>query len=224
MGYDSQQEVRIPAGDGVLLGDLTLPASAQAVVTFVDGQGLGRHGVQDRTVARVLAAQGLGTLLVDLLTAREQEQPPRAGLHGPDLPRLTERVFTVAHWLDEHEATQSLALGLCGLGSGSAAALIAAARLGARARALVCMGGRPDEVGPSVLASVKAYTLLLAGSADLATLSACDAAYQHLRGERSLAVVPGGGPRLEHPAALQHAAEMAAAWYVAHTVPAEEMA
>lgn len=224
MGNDSQREVRIPAGDGVLLGDLTLPAGAQAVVTFVDGQGLGRHSAQDRRVARILEAQGLGTLLVDLLTAREQSEPPRAGLHGPDLPLLTERIVTVANWLDEQDDSAWLAQGLCGLGSGSAAALIAAARLGTRARALVCIGGRPDEVGASVLASVRAYTLLMAGSADLPALAACDAAYQHLRGERSLAVVPGGGPQLEPPPALQHAAEKAAAWYTAHFVPEEHLA
>lgn len=227
MGSDAVREIRIPQAGSLLLGDLILPAQAGAslpVVLFINGRGCGRHGIPDRGLARSVREHGIATLLVDLLTPEEQQEKPHPGLHGVDLPLLTQRVLEVTAWLARDLQLRNASLGLCGLCGGAAAALIAAGRLGTQVRSLVCLGGRADQAGPTALASVRAPTLLMAGSLDAEALAHNDAAYQHLRCERSEAVVPGAGPGLDEPGVLAHAAEMAADWYEAHFVPLEEMA
>ncbi len=227
MGSDAVREIRIPQAGGLLLGDMILPAGAvdpPALVLFIDGRGCGRHGIPDRGVARAVRGHGIATLLIDLLTPEEQQEKPHPGLHGVDLPRLTQRVLDVTGWLARDPHLGRAALGLCGLGGGAPAALIAAGRLGATVRSLVCIGGRADQAGPTALASVRAPTLLMAGSRDAEALAHNDAAYQHLRCVRSEAVVPGAGPGLDEPDALALAAEMAGDWYEAHFLALEEMA
>lgn len=218
------REARILLPEGLVLGDLSCPPRAPAVVVFANGRGCGRHGLEDRALARALAERGIGSLLLDLLTPSEQQERPHPGLHGADLPRLTQRLLEAVAWAQSQPDLQSAGLGLCGLAGGGPAALIAAGRLGAQVQAVVAIGGRADLAGPSALASIRAPTLLLAGSRDPESVAHNDAAYQHLRGERSLAVVPGGGALLDDPRALGHAAEMAADWFAAHVEALEEQA
>ncbi|MBL0418838.1 dienelactone hydrolase family protein [Ramlibacter sp. AW1] len=218
------REVRIPIESGVLQGDLFLPSGFGAVVAFVNGRGQGRHCLDDRTVARQLHRAGMASLAIDLLTPEEQQAQARSGKHGVDTPLLTQRVLDVVNWIGQEPRLKASALGLCGVSAGGVVCMIAAARLGRLVQALVSVGGRPDLAGPAVLSTVKAPTLLLVGSRDSVNLARHDAAYQHLRGERSLAVVPGGGPLLEEPGVLQHAGEMAADWFEFHLAAAEEHA
>lgn len=216
------REVRIPVEAGVLQGDLFLPSGFNALVLFVNGRGLGRHSVDDRTVARQLHRAGIASLAMDLLTAHEQQAQVRSGKHGVDTPLLTQRVLDVFEWIGQEPGLKRAALGLCGVAAGSVVCMIAAARLGKLVQAMVSIGGRPDQAGPAVISTVKAPTLLLVGSRDAVNLAGNDAAYQHLRGERSLAVVPGGGPLLEESGVLEHAGEMAADWFEFHLAAALE--
>ncbi|TFZ04883.1 dienelactone hydrolase family protein [Ramlibacter rhizophilus] len=218
------REVRIPSEAGTLQGELFLPEGFGALVLFVNGRGQGRHCVDDRTVARKLHLGGIASLAIDLLTPQEQQAHALSGKPGIDMPLLTQRVLEVAQWIEQQPALRDAALGLCGVAAGSPVALIAAARLGGAVRAVVSVGGRPDLAGPAVLAAVRAPTLLLSGSRSGDTLARSDAAYQHLRGERSQAVIPGGGPLLEEAGVLDHAGEMAAAWFEFHLTPLETAA
>lgn len=218
------REVRIPIEAGTLQGDLFLPAGFGALVLFVNGRGMGRHSVDDRTVARQLHRAGIASLAIDLLTADEQQAQARSGKHGVDIPLLTQRVLDVVQWIGQEPSLRQAPLGLCGVAAGGVVCVIAAARLGGAIQAMVSVGGRPDLAGASALAAVKAPTLLLVGSRDAENLARNDSAYQHLRGERSLAVVPGGGPLLEESGILEHAGEMAADWFEFHLAAIEETA
>jgi putative phosphoribosyl transferase len=212
------RELRIPVPEGTLQGDLLAPPGALALVLFVNGRGRGRHALDDRCVAARLSSRGIAALLVDLLTPAEQNDPVHAGKQPADPSLLTRRITEVVGWIQAETSLQALPLGLCGVAAGSAPALIAAAKLGGQVEAMVSVGGRPDQAGPAALAAIKAPTLLLAGSRDPERVALNDAAYQHLRGERSLSIIPGGGPLLEEPGVLDHAGEMAADWFVAHLV------
>src|SRR5690606_33786563 len=66
-----EQVVRVAAGGVELEGNLVVPADARGVVLFAHGSGSSRHSSRNRFVARELQAAGLGTLLIDLLTAQE---------------------------------------------------------------------------------------------------------------------------------------------------------
>ncbi len=63
--------VRIPANAVTLEGALAVPPGSPGVVLFAHGSGSSRHSPRNNFVARVLREAGLGTLLIDLLTEKE---------------------------------------------------------------------------------------------------------------------------------------------------------
>src|ERR1700737_5109498 len=73
------QGVRIPAGAVELVGDLTIPQGAKAIVLFAHGSGSSRRSPRNQFVARQLSLAGLATLLFDLLTPAEEERDRRTG-------------------------------------------------------------------------------------------------------------------------------------------------
>src|ERR1700687_4038439 len=111
-----------------LAGTLHLPASASALVVFAHGSGSSRFSSRNMAVANALNAQGVATLLFDLLTPDEEQN--RANVF--DIPLLADRLSDVVAWIDTQLELARLPLGLFGASTGAAAALVAAARLGAR--------------------------------------------------------------------------------------------
>src|SRR5205085_2830263 len=67
-----QRSVQIPADRVYLDGDLAVPSSARGIVAFAHGSGSSRSSPRNRFVAEVLQEAGLATLLIDLLTRREE--------------------------------------------------------------------------------------------------------------------------------------------------------
>src|SRR5437762_8092116 len=65
-------EVRIPAGDATLDGNLATLDRATTLVLFAHGSGSSRHSPRNQFVARRLNEAGLATLLFDLLTPDEE--------------------------------------------------------------------------------------------------------------------------------------------------------
>lgn len=211
-----EREVRIPCGDAVLTGDLVLPAAFRALVLFAHGSGSGRHSARNRQVARHLQAQGIGTLLFDLLTAGEEAIDLHTRQHRFDIPLLTRRMESATAWAARHPDLRHAAIGYFGASTGSAAALIAAARLEHRVSAVVSRGGRPDLAGPAALASVTAPTLLIVGGADHGVIELNEQALERLRCEKRLAIVPGATHLFEERGALDRVCELAADWFERH--------
>src|SRR6056297_3904568 len=144
-----QQAVLIPAGPAKLAGDLQMPQSAHGVVLFAHGSGSGRHSSRNRQVAADLNAVGLGTLLIDLLTEREEIADQLSGHLRFDIGLLANRLISATHWLREFPQTANLPIGYFGASTGGGAALVAAASLISHepgpspVRAVVSRGGRP---------------------------------------------------------------------------------
>src|SRR5579862_5282256 len=148
-----------------LEGDLSVPSAARGVVLFAHGGGSSRHSPRNRYVADVLNEGGLATLLIDLLTADEQEVDLQTAHLRFDIPFLARRLETITEWLSRHPEVRDLRLGHFGASTGAAAALVAAAELPALVSAIVSRGGRPDLAG-AALGRVQAPTLLIVGGAD----------------------------------------------------------
>lgn len=212
----SLQEVRIPAGPAWLIGDIGLPARPTGLVVFAHGSGSGRHSARNRQVARRLQQAGIATLLLDLLTAQEEQVDERTREHRFDIALLTRRLEAAAEWARGQASLHDLALGFFGASTGSAAALIAAAQLGRRVAAVVSRGGRPDLAGPAALAAVTAPTLLIVGGADHAVLELNEDALRQLRCASELEIVPGATHLFEEPGTLEKVADLAAAWFGRH--------
>ncbi|HEV2068989.1 MAG TPA: phosphoribosyltransferase family protein [Acidimicrobiales bacterium] len=208
--------VQIPQpGDVALHGDLIVPPDAPGLVVFAHGSGSGRHSSRNRTVARGLHRRGLGTLLLDLLTAEEEEVDVRTRHLRFDIGLLADRLVATVAWLSHQPSTAAVPVGYFGASTGAGAALVASARDPHGAGAVVSRGGRPDLAGPH-LSQVRAPTLLIVGSLDEMVVTLNRDAYERLRGERRLEVVPGAGHLFEEPGALEEVTRLAGDWFSEH--------
>ncbi|MFC5500215.1 dienelactone hydrolase family protein [Caenimonas terrae] len=212
----SSSEVRLPTGHHWLYGDLVLPESFSGLVLFAHGSGSGRHSARNRQVAQRLQQRGIATLLFDLLTVEEEHVDLQTREHRFDIPLLTRRMQDATLWAQSQPQLQHARIGYFGASTGSAAALIAAARLGSRISAVVSRGGRPDLAGPVALAAVTAPTLLIVGGADDVVLDLNEQALRVMQCEKELAVVPGATHLFEEPGTLEQVSALAGDWFAAH--------
>jgi putative phosphoribosyl transferase len=206
-------EVMVPLEDASLVGDLTLPEQAAGIVVFAHGSGSGRLSPRNQVVAERLNEAGLGTLLLDLLTAEEEEIDRITGEYRFDIGLLSGRVAAAVDWLRAGSGTE-LRIGLFGASTGAAAALVAAALRPEEVSAIVSRGGRPDLAGAALL-QVEAPTLLIVGGDDdRAVIELNKQAYELLRTEKRIVVLAGAGHLFEEPGALEEVAKLAADWFL----------
>jgi dienelactone hydrolase len=202
------QIVHIPANGIELEGALAIPTEAQGIVLFAHGSGSSRHSPRNNFVAQVLQSAGMGTLLMDLLTPREDATYETRF----DIDFLTSRLERATQWLREQPQTQVLKIGYFGASTGAAAALQAAATFGASIGAVVSRGGRPD-LAMSALERVQSPTLLIVGGLDDIVIDLNREAYGKLKAKKHLAIVPGATHLFEEPGTLQEVARLAADWF-----------
>src|SRR6185437_4073121 len=100
----------------------SLPAHARGVVVFAHGSGSSRRSVRNRFVAGFLQEAGYATLLLDLLTAEEEETEALSGYLRFDIDLLAHRL-AAGGWWGKRKGGRGLPLGLFGASTGAAAAL-----------------------------------------------------------------------------------------------------
>jgi len=190
--------------DPALEGNLAVSAGAIGVVLFAHGSGSGRHSPRNRFVAARLHESGLGTLLIDLLSEREEADDRHTGHLRFDIGLLAERLVGATAWLRRDGRTAGRTVGFFGASTEGGAALVAAARL-PDVGAIVSRGGGADLAGEA-LSAVQAPTLLIVGGDDDVVVGLNEAALERLAreaaGGRARRVAPvrgagevgGGGP------------------------------
>jgi dienelactone hydrolase len=211
----ASRPVRLDIAGAALHGDLTLPAGARGLVIFAHGSGSSRHSSRNQAVAHVLQRDALGTLMLDLLTDREEAVDAATAEFRFDIPRLGGRVVGAIDWAQANRATSPLPIGLFGASTGAAAALIAAAKRQPAVSAVVSRGGRPD-LADAALEEVQAPTLLIVGGRDAEVIELNRAARARMQAPVDLAIVPGATHLFEEPGALAQVAQLASAWFVNH--------
>jgi len=214
-----ERVVQVEAGPVTVEANLSVPPAATGLVVFAHGSGSSRHSSRNRYVAGVLQQAGLATLLLDLLTA-EEEQIDRFTAHLRfDIPLLARRVAGAARWAHQNPDLERLPIGLFGASTGAAAALVAAAELPERIGAVVSRGGRPD-LAEDALPRVQAPTLLLVGSLDAPVIGMNEEALEQMTAEKQLVIVPGATHLFEEPGTLEEVARLATDWFARHLRPA----
>ncbi len=203
-------DVRIPIDGTSLSAHLTVPQGASGVIVFAHGAGSGQHSPRNVTVASILQAAGLGTVLVDLVTDTET----RSGM-DPGVGELARRVVAISSWLAGLPETRALPRGYLGSSSGAAVALAAAADEPTLVDAVVSRGGRPDLAAES-LPRVQAPTLLIVGGLDQTVIDVNRRAERLLTCPHLLEVVRGATHLFEEEGTLTQAAAMARAWFLHH--------
>jgi putative phosphoribosyl transferase len=208
-------EVEIQTESEFLFGNLTIPASATALVLFVHGSGSSRHSPRNQFVARTLNRAGLGTLLFDLLTPEEEARDIETREHRFNIGLLAARLVQTTRWTRKQEQTRDLRIGYFGSSTGGGAALVAAAEIPELIGAVVSRGGRPDLAGEA-LQRVRAPTLLIVGGNDDIVIELNEMARDRMRCEVKLEIVPDATHLFEEPGALDKVAKLASDWFVNH--------
>jgi len=216
----ASRSVQVSAGGVRLDGDLVVPEGARGVVLFAHGSGSGRHSPRNRYVARVLQERSVGTLLIDLLTLREEREDALTGHLRFDIPLLAERLVGATDWLLSESETADLRVGYFGASTGGGAALVAAAERPEAVAAVVSRGGRPDLAGEA-LPRVKAPTLLIVGGNDGPVIQMNHAAFAQIRAVKKLEIVPGASHLFEEPGTLEEVARLAADWFEKYLAQAD---
>lgn len=206
---DIRREVVV--GQLRLAGDICVPAGTAALVVFAHGSGSSRLSPRNTAVAKALNQQGIATLLFDLLSA--DEELDRTNVF--DIPLLAERLVDVVGWIGDQRELAGLRLGFFGASTGAAAALVAAAQLGAQVGAIVSRGGRPDLAG-AALDEVTAPTLLIVGGRDSGVIELNESAYARLRCRKSIEIVPGATHLFPEPGAMEAVTALAGQWFTTY--------
>ncbi|WP_339105245.1 dienelactone hydrolase family protein [Haloterrigena salinisoli] len=220
---ESSAVVDIELPDVTLEGELAVPAESSGLVVFAHGSGSSRHSPRNNFVAERLRERGLGTLLFDLLTERED----RARENRFDIPLLTDRLVATTEWVRERPEASGLSIGYFGASTGAAAALRGAARPETEIDAVVSRGGRVDMAAEVVDGeasetpregggTVDAPTLLIVGGEDESVLKLNREIHEALSCERDLRIVEGAGHLFEGEGELEAVADHAADWFAAH--------
>lgn len=203
----TEELVHIPADKAVIEGALTIPAQSRGLVLFAHGSGSSRHSPRNNFVARVLNANGLATLLMDLLTPEED----RIYNTRFDIDLLTQRLVTATTWIRNSIHAQGLPIGYFGASTGAAAALKAVVKESS-IHAVVSRGGRPD-LAENDLGRVVSPVLLLVGDQDFGVIELNEDAFAQLQCTKKLILVPGATHLFEEPGSLEEVANHAAEWF-----------
>jgi pimeloyl-ACP methyl ester carboxylesterase len=207
------------ATSGVSLdADLNIPERAAGIVLFAHGSGSSRHSPRNRAVAEAMNARGLATVLVDLLTAEEEQVDAQTRHLRFDIGLLADRLIGIVDWLGEQIDTAPLPVGLFGASTGAAAALVAAAARPDAVRAVVSRGGRPDLAGPALL-EVRAPTLLIVGGRDQQVVELNEQARNTMTVLAELRIIPGATHLFEEPGTLEQVAEESTGWFSSWLAP-----
>lgn len=208
IGDHSEKPVKIPIDSLSLEGTLGLP-EAGGIVIFAHGSGSSRLSTRNNFVARALRDANLGTLLFDLLT--EEEDSVYSTRFDIDL--LSHRLVIATDWLLKQPETRNAKIGYFGASTGAAAALHAAAEKGSAVSAIVSRGGRPD-LAMRYLPKVKAPTQLIVGGYDEDVIELNRFAYNEIRCEKDLVIVPDATHLFEEPGKLEEVAMLAKDWFL----------
>jgi putative phosphoribosyl transferase len=209
--------VTIALRDVTLNGDLHLASVSRGLVMFAHGSGSSRRSPRNRAVAAILRAGKFATLMLDLLTAREEVIDNETREYRFDIPMLAQRLVGVIDWAAQEPELRPLPIGLFGASTGAGAALIAAAQRPARVSAVVSRGGRPDLAG-AALAHVHAPTLLIVGGYDSPVIDLNRDVLPNLNCTKQLTIVPAATHLFEEPGALETVAQLARDWFSLYLV------
>ena len=207
--------VEIRASGARLQGDLAVPPGpVSGIVLFAHGSGSSRLSPRNRRVADALHADGIATLLLDLLTPQED-----AGISVRfDIGLLSRRLAAAILWLRAGRAFRDVPLGLFGASTGAAAAIVAATMLPDDVAAVVSRGGRPDLVPEALLERLRTPTRLIVGGADRAVLALNRVALAGMGPWGELVIVPRATHLFEEPGALEEVSRAASEWFREHFV------
>lgn len=207
--------VRIPAPNIPLVADLTIPSGAQAVVVLVDGTGAARRSACHRELATELAEEGVGSLVLDLLTSDEQAMDVRTKRLRRDTDLLAQRLAAATDWLRAQPDIGAPRIGYFATGEAAAAALIAGGMRQPEVGAIVLRRGTSDITSgyfgeaepPTLLVMAESNGAAEAGEVGLRSIAAR---------EKELVIVARASEQFDEPGAGAQVEQHALRWFERH--------
>jgi putative phosphoribosyl transferase len=204
----------------VIEGNLTVPNTinidAKGIVIFAHGSGSSRHSRRNKYVAKVLNDAGIATLLIDLLTSKEEAVDDITREHRFNIQLLAKRLLAATDWVSQNDKFKILKIGYFGASTGAAAALVAAAKRANLVYAIVSRGGRPDLAGSEILNRIESPTLLIVGEKDKQVIELNESALRQLtkiERKKKILIIPEATHLFEEPGTLEEVAKVASGWF-----------
>lgn len=200
-------------------GNLILPnsgTSMKGIVIFAHGSGSTRHSPRSKYVSQVLNNVGIATLVVDLLTPKEETVDNLTREHRFNIALLAQRLISCTDWILQDPELKNLKIGYFGASTGAAAALVAAAARPNVIDVIVSRGGRPDLAGKEVLDQIEAPTLLIVGENDKTVIELNQNALNlltRIEKKKKLILIPNATHLFEEEGALEEVARRASGWF-----------
>lgn len=201
-------------------GNLTIPESSKSLIIFAHGSGSSRNSRRDQYVSKVLNSDGVSTLLIDLLTKREEKKDDVTKEYRFDIPLLADRLISVTDWIlnqDNELNSVKMLLGYFGASTGAAAALIAANKRSDKISAIVSRGGRVDLASKyTSLKEIKCPTLFLVGENDYPVIEWNQQVIEKQLvnvEKKKMVIIPGASHLFEEPGKLEEVAKYTSGWF-----------
>ena len=209
----NEKNILIKVKAGEISALLTSASKARGIVIFAHGSGSSRFSPRNKLVSKYLNEYNFSTLLVDLLTPKEEIEDEVTARLRFNIPLLSERLTLAANWVLNEKETKDLPIGYFGASTGAAAALISAQELRTKIKAVVSRGGRPD-LANKFLAEVVSPTLLIVGGQDPVVLKLNREAYDMLKCKKKLEVIAEATHLFEEPGKLEEVAKLSVQWFI----------
>lgn len=205
-------DISIPHEHAWLYGELCHAPDVRGLAVVLRPAGGPFSHSREQTVVHALQDAGFATLLINLLTAYEEDRDPDARFN---VPLMALRVDSVADWVRHQPPLEGLSVGLVASGTACGAAVRSAARSAERFAAIVCRGGRPDLAGLTPLNTMPLPVRMVVGTLD-PHAEMIRQAFEHFRGPRDWQEVDGADENFEASATLVQFGALAAEWLRQH--------
>ena len=193
------------------------PRGARSIILFVHGPGKSCLSPRNRLVAQALVRRGFAVLLPDLADNEDAtvgNNPPQDSQY---VDRIATRLTSIIDWLEIHPRTRNLGIGLFGVRSGAAAAMIAAAKRPDKVKAVISRGGHLNHCD-EFLEQVSAPTLMIVGGRDEAHIGSSRRACGKMGRKPMLELVQGASDLFHEPGMMEKVASMACLWFLHHLI------
>lgn len=208
----NEKNVSIRVQEGELSATLNYFSEASGLIIFAHGSGSSRFSPRNKLISRYLNQEGFSTLLMDLLTPKEEIEDEITSEWRFNIPLLSQRLTIVVNWILNQDFLKNLPIGYFGASTGAAAALISAAELKTKIKAVVSRGGRPD-LAKEFLKEVVSPTLLIVGGNDMVVIKLNKEAYTQLTCKKKLEIIPGATHLFEEKGKLEEVAKLSSKWF-----------
>ena len=204
----------------VIEGNLTVPKTididVKGIVIFAHGSGSSRHSQRNQYVAKLLNDANIATLLIDLLTSKEEEVDDITREHRFNIKLLAKRLLAATDWISKSDEFKNLKVGYFGARYRSCSCFSCSSEKSSLVYAIVSRGGRPDLASSDILNRIESPTLLIVGEKDKQVIELNEMALKQLtriEKKKKIVIIPKATHLFEEPGTLEEVAKVASGWF-----------